>query len=164
MKRIFLFLGFMLMMSVTQAQTSMQQVISSAGGTKAAPGGAWYIGWTLGETIVSSWKAADNSLTVTSGLQQNVTITAIEETPGWEVKLILFPNPVGTQLTIQFKEPVVNTIFVYLLDLNGKVIYTDRVEESTLEKTIDMEILTPGIYILKLIDGVKSNTYKVVKL
>jgi hypothetical protein len=164
MKKVSFFFGFILMVSMVQAQSSMQQVISSAGGTKSASGGSWYIGWTLGETITSTWKSSDGSLTVSSGLQQNVTITAIEETPGWDVKLILYPNPVGTQLTIQFKEPVVNTILVYLLDLNGKIIYTDRVEESSFEKSIDMEVLKPGIYILKLIDGLKSNTYKVVKL
>lgn len=164
MKKIFVVCGMLIITSGLFAQTGMQQVISTAGGQNAAPGGSWYIGWTLGETIVSSWKSSDGSLTVSAGLQQNVTITAVEETPGWDVKLVLYPNPVGTQLTIQFKEPVINTILLSLYDINGKVIFTDKIEESALEKYIDMELFSPGMYILRLVDGVRTNTYKVVKL
>lgn len=164
MKKICFFLGFMLLATMLQAQSSMQQVISTSGGGKTAPGGTWYLGWTLGETVVSTWTSDNGSLTVSGGLLQGVTVTAVEETPGWDVKVIVFPNPVGTQLTIQFIEPVLNTISLYLLDLNGKVIYTDKIEESSAEKYIDMELFSPGVYILRLIEGVKTNTYKVVKL
>ncbi len=164
MKKICIILVFILLAATLQAQNSMQQVIASSGGGKSAPGGTWYIGWTLGETIVSTWESEDGSLTVTSGLQQSVTVTAIEETPGWDIKVTVYPNPVGAQLTIQFNEPVLKTISLYLLDLNGKVIYTDKIEESSAEKYIDMELFSPGVYILRLIEGVKTNIYKVVKL
>jgi len=142
----------------------MQQVIASSGGSKSAPGGSWYIGWTLGETITSTWKSADGSTTLSSGLQQKVTLTDVEVTPGWDVKVVLFPNPVGTILTIKFNEPVDKTISLYLLDINGKVILSDKIEETSPDKQIDMEAYPAGVYLLKLIEGVRTNTYKVVKL
>jgi hypothetical protein len=144
-------------------QGNIQQVITAAGGTKAAPGGSFYIGWTLGETLVYSWTAADGSLTLSAG-QQSIIITAIEVTTGWDVEVSIFPNPAGSQLTIKFNIPAKDKILLYLYNANGNMIVTDKVEESVDIKQVDLEGLPPGTYFLRLVDGLRSNTYKVVKL
>lgn len=146
-----------------QAQGSLQQVITSSGGSKVAPGGAYYIGWTLGETLVSTWRSADGSITLSSG-GQAVTVTSAESFPGWDVEVNIYPNPAGSQLTIKFNLPVKEKILLYLYDASGNLIFADIIERSSDTGQLDLEGLAPGTYILRLVVGLKSNTYKVVKL
>lgn len=145
------------------AQEKMQQVITSAGGSATASGGSFYTGWTIGETLVSSWKSADGSVSLSGG-QQSMTVTAVETTSGWDVEVSIYPNPAGSQLTIKFNIPTQEKILLYLHDAGGRLIMTDKVEESSDIKQIELEGLPPGTYLLRLVDGVRSNTYKVVKL
>jgi hypothetical protein len=145
------------------AQGGMQQVITSAGGSKVAPGGSFYIGWTLGETLVSTWKSSDGSITLSGG-EQAITVTAVETTPGWDVEVSIYPNPARSQLTIKFNVPANEIFLLYLYDAGGRLIFIDKIERSVDLRQVDMEGLPPGTYFLRLVDGLKSNTFRVVKL
>jgi len=145
------------------AQGGMQQVITAAGGIKTAPGGSFYVSWTLGETLVSTWKSADGSITLSGG-EQSIIITAVETPPGWDVDVSIYPNPAGSQLTIKFNSPVKDKFLLYLYDAGGKLILIDKIERSAETRQLDVEGLPPGTYFLRLVDGLRSNTYKVVKL
>jgi hypothetical protein len=74
-----------------------------------------------------------------------------------------YPNPVLDTLTVTWSENnPINTINIY--DLSGRRVLQTNVSEGTLEKTLNVDFLTAGVYILKV---EKNETlvgqYKIVK-
>jgi hypothetical protein len=139
-----------------------QEVIASAGGYNVATGIS--ISWTLGETIIPQFKSPDNSIILTHGFQQQLIITTVEETLEALVKVTVFPNPASDIVNIEFEEPVDGEITLFLLNSQGKLIKTEVIEATTVNKQINLLDLPGGIYYLKLVKGKLSNVYKVVKL
>jgi hypothetical protein len=163
MKRIILITVTILLALSASSQQSKRDVIASAGGYNSA--GGISISWTLGETIISTYSAG--GLTLTTGFQQpkdTIIITAVEENLANEVKITVYPNPTNEIINIRFE--VVNDaeISVFILDDQGKLIKTDKIEASVYEKQINVQDLPSGIYYLQLIKGKLVNVYKVVKL
>lgn len=137
-------------------------MIASAGGYNAA--GGISISWTLGETIIPTFKAADNSLILTHGFQQQLIVTTIEENLFELVNVTVYPNPASEILNIRFEVPLDGEVDLYLLSQKGSLVRVDIIEAATVEKQINMQNLPAGVYFLRLIKGKLSNVYKVVKL
>lgn len=164
MKRNFSMLFMMLFALSVGAQQIKQEVIASAGGYNVASGNTISISWTLGETIIPTFKSADGSLILTPGFQQTYVITTVEEHLLNPVTVSVFPNPASDYVNIQFDTPTDGEISLFLLNNQGKPIKTGKIESGTLEKQINMQDLPSGIYYLRLIKGKLVNVYKVVKL
>jgi hypothetical protein len=159
MKRaIFILISILIALSAT-AQVK-QEVIASAGGYNT--NGGLSISWTLGETIIPTFK--NGNLVLTHGFQSQLIITTIEENIDVMVNLKIFPNPASEIVNIQFDAPVEGEIIVYLLDSQGKLVKKDIIESTMVEKQINMQDLAGGIYYIKLVKGKLENVYKVVKL
>ena len=141
-----------------------QEVIASAGGFNKSADNTISISWTLGETIVPTFTSQDGSLILTHGFQQKLIITAIEENLEEPVKVNIFPNPASEQVNIRFESVTDKEILLYLLDSQGRVIMTDKIETASIDKTINLQDLPAGIYYLRLTKGKLVNVYKVVKL
>lgn len=139
-----------------------QSVIASAGNYNSVTG--FSLSWTLGETIVPTFTSQDGTLILTHGFQQKLIITAIDENLDTRVKVKIYPNPASEIINIQFEAATDQEILLYLLDSQGKLVKTDRIEESTVEKNINLEDLPAGIYYLRMTKGKLVNVYKVVKL
>jgi hypothetical protein len=162
MKRfIFTFIAILFVLSLF-SQGTKQEVISSAGGNDTGNGIS--ISWTLGETIIPTFKSADNSLVLTHGFQQQLIITAIEENIEVLINVKIYPNPAGANINIKFETPVVGVIRVFLLNSRGEPVKTDQIESAASEKQINMQDMPAGLYFIKLIKGKLTNVYKVVKL
>ncbi len=158
-----LLIAIMLLFSLAaMSQSIKQQVIASAGGYNY--NGGISISWTLGETIIPTFTSSDGTLILTHGFQQKLIITAIEENMNFEVKVKIYPNPATEIINIQFDAATDKEILLYLLDGNGKLVKTDRIEESSVEKNINVEDLPSGLYFMKMVKGKLVNVYKVVKL
>ncbi|MFN8210333.1 MAG: T9SS type A sorting domain-containing protein [Bacteroidales bacterium] len=158
-----LLIAIMLLFSLAaMSQSIKQQVIASAGGYNY--NGGISISWTLGETIIPTFTSSDGTLILTHGFQQKLIITAIEENMNSEVKVKIYPNPATEIINIQFDAATDKEILLYLLDGNGKLVKTDRIEESSVEKNINVEDLPSGLYFMKMVKGKLVNVYKVVKL
>jgi len=158
-----LLIAIMLLFSLAaMSQSIKQQVIASAGGYNYY--GGISISWTLGETIIPTFTSSDGTLILTHGFQQKLIITAIEENMNSEVKVKIYPNPATEIINIQFDAATDKEILLYLLDGNGKLVKTDRIEESSVEKNINVEDLPSGLYFMKMVKGKLVNVYKVVKL
>lgn len=69
-------------------------------------------------------------------------------------------NPVHDELTLQLKEES-HTASVQLMDINGRLIYSDKGGNSTC--SISMKALPKGVYILKVSDGSRVQATKVLK-
>lgn len=152
----------MVLLIVSGISLKGQSVIASAGNYNVVSG--FSLSWTLGETIVPTFTSQDGTLILTHGFQQKLIITAIDENLDTPVKVKIYPNPASEIINIQFEAATDQEILLYLLDSQGKLVKTDRIEESTVEKNINLEDLPAGIYYLRMTKGKLVNVYKVVKL
>ena len=155
-----IFILISLLFAVSATAQIKQEVIASAGGYNTANGLS--ISWTLGETIIPTFKNGD--LILTHGFQSQLIITTVEENLDVMVNLKIFPNPASDIVNIQFETPVETEIIVYLLDSQGKLVKKDIIESSMTQKQINMQDLAGGIYYIKLVKDKLINVYKVVKL
>ncbi len=88
--------------------------------------------------------------------QYNVTLTSIAnfEKP----KLFkVYPNPGYGKLTIEIPQPEINSK-IKVIDLTGKIIYSEKISGSSLKKKIILELYTSGVYFLTLIQ--QEHNYK----
>lgn len=146
------------------AQQVKQEVIASAGGFNVASDNTISISWTLGETIIPTFKSADGTLILTHGFQQKLIITAVEEFIVDPVSVTVFPNPTSEIINIEFDSPTEGEITLYLLDAQGRLVKTDKIESATTNKQINLQDQPSGLYYLRLMQGKLVNVYKVVKL
>jgi hypothetical protein len=164
MKRNLLILFIMLLTLSVGAQQIKQEVIASAGGFNVASDNSISISWTLGETIIPTFTSQDGSLILTHGFQQKVLITTVAENILNPVQVVVFPNPASELINIEFDTPTDGEISLFLLDTQGKLVKTEKIEAATTNKQINMQDLPSGIYYLRLTKGKLVNVYKVVKL
>ncbi|MBP8959534.1 MAG: T9SS type A sorting domain-containing protein [Bacteroidales bacterium] len=80
------------------------------------------------------------------------------------VTVTIYPNPTSESVKIKFETAVDRLIDIQIIDGQGKLIKTDRIEESVIEKTINLYDLPCGTYYLRLLKGNVANVYKIVKL
>ncbi len=141
-----------------------QEVIASAGGYNSA--GGISISWTLGETIIPTFKdnPTNPTLILTHGFQQQLIVTTIEENLLELVNVTIFPNPASEILNIRFEVPLDGEVDLYLLNQQGSLVLTGVIEATTVEKQVSMQEFPAGVYFIRLIKGKLSNVYKVVKL
>jgi hypothetical protein len=139
-----------------------QEVIATSGGYNV--NGNVSLSWTLGETIIPTLHSQDGSLILSHGFQQKLLVTAIEETFSDLFKIKVFPNPASDAISIQFNSPVNDEITVDILDTQGKILKTDKIEPASVEKQMNLQDLPGGIYYFRLSRGKNRNVYKVVKL
>jgi hypothetical protein len=154
----------LILLSLAATAQVKQEVIASAGGYNKSADNSISISWTLGETIVPTFTSQDGSLILTHGFQQKLIITAVEENLEEPVKVTIYPNPASELINIQFESATDKEISLYLLDSQGRLVKTDKIETATMDKTINLQDLPAGIYYLRLTKGKLVNVYKVVKL
>jgi hypothetical protein len=159
MKR-FAFILISAIFSLSVAGQVQQEVISSASGYNTK--GNLSVSWTLGEIIIPTYK--NGNLSLASGIQQQLKASTIKEKQDMPVDLKIYPNPVSEYINIQFEEPVEWEVPVSVLDSQGRVIKSDVVESTMLQKIINIQDLPAGLYYLRLTRGKLVNIYKVVKL
>ena len=145
---------------VLSANAQKQEVIATAGGYNV--NGTLTISWTLGETIVPSFR--NGNLWLTHGFQQQLIVTTVEESLEDLVKVTVYPNPASDNLNIRFDEPLEGEVTVQLINAQGKLVKTDVMEVTVIEKQINLQDLPAGAYFLKLTKDKLTNVYKVVKL
>jgi hypothetical protein len=159
MKHLILML-FAIFLVLSVSGQVKQEVIASAGGYNASGGVS--ISWTLGETIIPTYQ--NGNLILSHGFQQQLIITAVEETLDILVDIKLFPNPAGDNLNIRFEEAVDGEVVIAIIDSQGRLVKTEHIEATTTEKQINLQDLGAGVYFLRMTKGKLVNVYKVVKL
>ncbi len=77
--------------------------------------------------------------------------------------LKIYPNPANDMITVKF-DAVSSFSSIEILDLNGKLLNTVNVNVSgIIQEQISLESLNQGIYILKVINGDKISTERIIK-
>lgn len=136
-----------------------EEVLANAGGYDETS--TISLSWTLGETIVPAYVSED--LMLTPSLQPTLFVTAVEETIIGLIDVSVYPNPASDFVRVAFPEPLEAGVDIYLTDLQGKLLYRGVIEAASSEKVLNLQGYTNGVYLLRIVKGKLSNTYKVVK-
>lgn len=75
----------------------------------------------------------------------------------------IYPNPTGSQFTIDLSNDIYKEIHLQIIDITGKLIYTDIIEHPNPQITINLNNVAPGLYYLQLkADNQNSIVRKIV--
>ena len=151
---------------IAKSQSISPEVIATAGdyfvGSNAT------LSWTLGEVITET--VSNGSYTLTQGFQQpHYNITSIPDDPNIKNDqagdINIYPNPVGDQLNIAFKDMKQDNVVITVFDLSGNVLINDIAENTTSIKQLNMTFVAKGNYIIRFAtkDGKFLKSFKVVK-
>ena len=102
-----------------------------------ADGGGYFLelkDFNSDNSLAENWTIASN---LSVGLENNSIETVVK----------IYPNPAQSIINIDSKNYLINSFEIF--DLNGRKMRTQN-DINTNRFTIDVEILLPGIYILKL--------------
>lgn len=87
----------------------------------------------------------------------------IEKSASQNEKLRIYPNPSDGIFTLEINKTESNKISVEILDITGKLVYrNDYPVMGTLKETIDLQNLNKGMYFLRVKEGEKISTVKIV--
>ncbi len=140
-----------------------QQVISTAG--SAISDNDTQLSWTLGEVVIET--AISDSNIVAQGFHKSCAINSLvnnDEIVFLESNdVIVFPNPVDSQLKIKLNDVIANKYSFFIADVFGRMIYEGRINKNL--QTIDMNNFTKGLYVLKIENLYRNNcqTFKIIK-
>ncbi len=149
------FLTFFLSLSAAQGQ----EVISAAGNHHESDDKS--ISWTLGETVIETFKADENIHT--QGFHQPViTVVSIDEIdlPGYNITA--FPNPAKRYVTLNVEAQKYENMSFMLYDVNGNLIKQGRIYDKNTD--VSFEGLKPAVYFIRIIEANKNlTTIKIIK-
>ena len=75
----------------------------------------------------------------------------------------LYPNPNNGRFTINFEADAISPVEVNVFDLRGRVIYSNTfANQSLFNETIDLNSIQSAVYLLKVKNGNRSVTKKIV--
>lgn len=163
-KALLIFLGVGLL-SIACAQQTCLSVIAPAGNADQINGVV--MEWTMGEMAVMSLETFDGYMT--QGFHQPLLSVQPMEVPQLvteqKVTMNVRPNPVTTRLNINLESELQGTAFLYLSDMKGMLLKTEKVNLETVDLEWDMVDLPAGIFLLSLRSekGVLIKSFKIVK-
>ena len=152
----FLVLPLLLLFYKSQAQ----EVISSAGASYSSSN--LQLSWTIGEPMVETFSAGGTILT--QGFHQSkLVITAIDPIPLAGFELEVYPNPTLGEINIKVNNNNISKLRFFLYSSKGEQILQQELSSQT--ERINMQLLAPGYYILKITrdTDIPVQTFKIVK-
>lgn len=77
----------------------------------------------------------------------NINTTGINEKAIISESIKIFPNPASSSFQITFSDEIVDAQDLYVINLQGKVVLTDKINQQT---TIDSSVWPSGLYFIKV--------------
>lgn len=154
-------LSVFLMVGLGFTSIKAQETIPSSGGNASGSGGS--VSYTVGQVVYTTNTGTSGS--VVQGIQQPYEISivnGVDEATGINLFYSAYPNPTTDFLILKVEGVIQPDCIAYLLDSNGKLIKTSRVECT--ETSISMSNLVPAIYFLRVVEAGKDvKVFKIVK-
>jgi len=126
----------------------------------------YYFSYTLGEPVVST--VFGNMHFLSQGFQQPALINDDPSNPDDSFDAVdVFPNPVSERLTVSFRIRELNTYFIEISDLSGRLLVrkklTDLVSQDV---TFDFSSFAEGMYLVHVFSSVRKmdRVFKIEKL
>lgn len=147
-----------------QNDTITSYVVSTAGGDTVVNGIS--VSWTIGEVAIATLKDKDNTLVLTQGFQQAYfEITSIGEPLSTNFEIKVYPNPASDYVWVDLKSDEIKDATIELYDLEGKLIYSSKLNLIEGSTKIDLHNLNSSQYILRISDNTGNvlQTFKLIK-
>lgn len=78
-------------------------------------------------------------------------------------RLLAYPNPSNGVFTMEIRRTMANRISVEVMDITGKLVYrNDYPASGSLKETIDLQHLNKGMYFLRVSEGERVSTMKLI--
>jgi len=137
-----------------------QDVVSTGGNAHSNANGS--ISYTIGETVIETF-IGDNLILLQGFHQSNLMVTAIDELPGLDFEISVFPNPAAAYVKLRITQETVVGIHYQLYDMDGKLLMQNRPEG--IETDIPFRDYSPAEYILRIFDRKNEvKSFKIVKI
>ena len=141
-------------------QVNAQEAVVTSGGNASGTNGN--VSYSVGQTIYTTNLGTNGS--VAQGVQQAFEIYTLLGAENFNINLQLavYPNPTTNWLQLEVKNTDFTNLSYQLFDLNGKMIYNQKVTAET--STISMEQLPAAIFLLKIVSNNKEvKSFKIIK-
>ena len=151
---------FLLILLLGSFKLQAQNNTVSGGGQASGTGGS--VSYTVGQIAYAALTGTNGSLI--QGVQQpyEISIVTSLEDLAIDIKAQVYPNPTTDQLVLSVGTEDYKNLRYLLVDLQGKVIKTDRIINSN--STLDVTKLSNGTYFLRVLSNNKPiKTFQVIK-
>lgn len=154
---LIIFFAFALMLT---SNLYAQSDVVPMGGTATSEGGT--VTFTIGQIAVQSY--CEGSTSISEGVQHpyEIQTIGIDNYPGITLNAVVYPNPtVGNVQLTMYNVQLEGEVKVF--DMNGKQLFSKKIERSTTE--ITMSDLVAGTYFVSVVSGTQVlKTFKVIKV
>jgi hypothetical protein len=141
-------------------QVRAQKDVIAAGGDASGGGGS--ASYSVGQVVYTTATGANGS--ANQGVQQpyEIFIVGIDNSPGVNLQLSVYPNPAPSQITLNIGDLNAKSVVYQLYDFMGKLLDSQKVLSQLTE--IPMTNLPAGTYLLQVLDGNSLlRTFKIIK-
>ena len=94
----------------------------------------------------------------------NITNNSLSINENEQISISVYPNPVLDILTVSIPESGNNSYLAEVFSINGKLVYSKKIQDSISDFKIDVNNFTSGLYILKISNYKTSRIIKIIKL
>lgn len=138
-----------------------QESILSASNNAAGVGGT--VSYSVGQAAFNTFIASTG--TITEGVQQPYEIlfmTGLDDENQISLHCLVYPNPVTSEVKLKIDLPSFGQLFYQLYNNDGLKISVGKIDAE--ETVIPVDALSPGVYLLTLMENEKIlSTWKVIK-
>ncbi len=155
LRSILISVACILSLSAVKAQQSYNASSGKASGINGTA--AFSVGEVFYTTIIS------NDGIVAQGMQHayEILILGNEET-GLNISLSIYPNPTTDNITLQLHEDILEPMWYFLMDFQGKILLKGKVFEQT---QIEMQHLPAATYFVNVVnqENKRFKSFRIVK-
>ncbi len=124
---------------------------------------------TLGETFLAIVEPCTIVITAkpAANPDQGITTNPIPGADNGDAGITVYPNPTQSSVTISYACKNSGPLQINIEDVSGRTMHTESVscgEGNTVQQTVDMNYLSPGVYFIKLTLNDRQIVKKIVKL
>lgn len=161
MKILTLFLTLFIFSGLASGQDLLNRLIATGGNYSES--NSYKLSYTIGDVMVN--KLETQSVSFTTGFQQNWNLSVGIDDLSGELSLIAYPNPVTEKLLVRFGEVEYSDIHIEILSFNGKIVFSQKIEGPFYGRTEELDIseLNSGLLILR-VSSQKDMISKTIKL
>ena len=99
---------------------------------------------------------------VTTVTETTTTYLANDDFALNNLEVTIFPNPASELIVIQIGGLVDHNFDIELIDINGKVVLTNKINQGQALSYLDVQTVHSGVYFIKISDGINNRSTKVI--